>query len=148
MLCRLTLSRLTLSRISRLRSKTSPRQVPTHAYAAPAADEFASQLDALFADTRAPDSAARKAQDAAPAETFAGVESLFAEPKLSAATDTAVDADFPATFRQSGRCSCRNSRSHRPQLRASAPARRCRHGATNRGQSIDSAGLVARTVER
>ena len=74
------------------------RQVPTHAYAAPAADEFASQLDALFADTRAPDSAARKAQDAAPAETFAGVESLFGEAKLSAATDTAVDADFPATF--------------------------------------------------
>src|SRR4030095_9366062 len=73
------------------------RQVPTHAYAAPAADEFASQLDALFADTRAPDSAERKAQDAAPAETFAGVESLFGEAKLSAATDTAVDADFPAT---------------------------------------------------
>ena len=74
------------------------RQVPTHAYAAPAADEFASQLDALFADTRAPDSAARKAQDAVPAETFAGVESLFGEATLSTVTDAAADADFPATF--------------------------------------------------
>jgi len=75
------------------------RQVPTHTYAAPAADEFASQLDALFADTRAPDSAARSEQDpATPAGTFAGVESLFGEAAPSAATDVAADAQFPAAF--------------------------------------------------
>ena len=74
------------------------RQVPTHTYAAPAADDFASQIDALFADTRAPDSAARKAQEAAAPETFAGVESLFGEATPSTEAVAGADPDFPATF--------------------------------------------------
>ncbi len=74
------------------------RQVPTHTYAAPAADDFASQIDALFADTRAPSSPARKATDQTPAGTFAGVESLFGEPAASVATGATGEAEFPAGF--------------------------------------------------
>jgi len=74
------------------------RQVPTHTYAAPAADDFASQIDALFADTRTADSAARKAQEATAPETFAGVESLFGEQTPSKEAVAGADADFPATF--------------------------------------------------
>jgi two-component system chemotaxis response regulator CheB/chemosensory pili system protein ChpB (putative protein-glutamate methylesterase) len=74
------------------------RQVPTHTYAAPPSDDFASQIDALFADTRAPDSAARKAREATAPETFAGVESLFAETRPSTETEARADADFPMAF--------------------------------------------------
>jgi len=74
------------------------RQVPTHTYAAPAADDFASQIDALFSDTRTAGSPARKAMDETPAETFAGVESLFGEPTPSSGTGVAGEAEFPATF--------------------------------------------------
>jgi two-component system chemotaxis response regulator CheB/chemosensory pili system protein ChpB (putative protein-glutamate methylesterase) len=74
------------------------RQVPTHAYAAPAADDFASQLDALFADTRAADVPPRKAQDADTEGKFAGVESLFAEAIPPVETLVVAQADFPAAF--------------------------------------------------
>jgi chemosensory pili system protein ChpB (putative protein-glutamate methylesterase) len=72
------------------------RQVPTHTYAAPAADDFASQIDALFADTRAPESAARKTKEVTAPETFAGVESLFGEATPS--NEAGADADFPVAF--------------------------------------------------
>jgi len=74
------------------------RQVPTHAYAAPAADDFASQIDALFSDTRGAGSPARKAMDETPAQTFAGVESLFGETTPAAGKDASGEAEFPAAF--------------------------------------------------
>jgi two-component system chemotaxis response regulator CheB/chemosensory pili system protein ChpB (putative protein-glutamate methylesterase) len=74
------------------------RQVPTQTFAAPATDDFASQIDALFADTRAPDSAARKTGEVTAPETFAGVESLFGEATPSTETQAGADADFPAAF--------------------------------------------------
>jgi len=75
------------------------RQVPTHAYAAaPAPDDFASQIDALFSDTRAAGSPARKAMDETPAQTFAGVESLFGETTPAAGKDAPGEAQFPAAF--------------------------------------------------
>jgi len=74
------------------------RQVPTHTYAAPAEDDFASQIDALFADTRSSGSAARKTQEVTASETFAGVESLFGEATPPTAATAGADADFPAAF--------------------------------------------------
>ena len=71
------------------------RQVPAHSYTEPAADEFASQLDALFADTRAGDSAARGKKEAPPADKFVGVEALFGEAAEPAAAD-AAGTEFPA----------------------------------------------------
>jgi len=74
------------------------RQVPTHTYAAPAEDDFASQIDALFSDTRASGPAARKPQEVTESGTFAGVESLFGESTPPTAATAGADADFPVAF--------------------------------------------------
>jgi two-component system chemotaxis response regulator CheB/chemosensory pili system protein ChpB (putative protein-glutamate methylesterase) len=69
------------------------RQVPTHAYSAPPADDFASEIDALFAETRAPASASGKIPDAA-----VEVESVFAETASPVQFGAGAEAEFPAIF--------------------------------------------------
>jgi chemosensory pili system protein ChpB (putative protein-glutamate methylesterase) len=75
------------------------RQVPAHRYDAPAADDFASQIDALFAETRAPGSAPDKARDAATDDAAVPVdaESMFGDVAAPALESTEEGA-FPAIF--------------------------------------------------
>jgi two-component system chemotaxis response regulator CheB/chemosensory pili system protein ChpB (putative protein-glutamate methylesterase) len=69
--------------------------VPAHQHSAPSAEAFASELDALFSDTRAERGSKSRARDAASATTDEGGSAA-----APAAGDGAGMAEFPAIFDQ------------------------------------------------
>ncbi|HSE11493.1 MAG TPA: chemotaxis protein CheB [Rudaea sp.] len=76
------------------------RQVPAHHYDAPATDDFASQIDALFADTRAPAATPEKTHEGAGSGSppaAVDVESLF-DGAAAPSGEGSGEAPFPGVF--------------------------------------------------